>query len=47
MIIAVVRIVPSNASRSTATVKCRFQAATPNAAITPKAADSVAVANPA
>ena len=47
MIMAVVRIVPSNACSSTRRVSRRFHAAMPTAAMTPSAADSVAVAQPA
>ena len=47
MIMAVVRIVPSKACSSVRMVRRRFQAAMPMAAITPSAADSVAVAQPA
>ena len=47
MIMAVVRIVPSNACSSTMSVSRRRNAATPSAAIMPSAADSVAVAQPA
>jgi len=47
MIMALVRIVPSNACSSIFTVSRRCHAATPRAAITPSAADSVAVARPA
>ena len=47
MIIAVVRIVPSSASRITVHVRRRRDAATAIAANTPSAADSVAVARPA
>ena len=47
MIMAVVRIVPSKAFNSVRNVRRRFTAAMPMAAITPSAADSVAVAQPA
>jgi hypothetical protein len=47
MIIAVVRMVPSNASRNMRRVKERVQAARPSANTTPSEAASVGVATPA
>jgi hypothetical protein len=47
MIMAVVRMVPSKACSSIRMLSCRCHAATPSAAMTPRAADSVAVARPA
>ena len=47
MIMAVVRIVPSKAFSRVRSVRRRLAAAMPMAAITPNAADSVAVAHPA